>query len=49
MSEEKLSSSRKLEIESAERASSEEGKLKETYRPISEDSGLIHGECDWLN
>lgn len=37
------SSSRKLEIESAERLSSGEG-VKETYRKISEESGLINGK-----
>lgn len=46
MSEEKLSSSNKLDIEAAERLSAEE-KLKvskETYRAISEDIGLSHGK-----
>lgn len=43
MSEEKLSS-HKLDIEGAQRLSAGEEKLKESYRPISEDIGLTHGE-----
>lgn len=44
MSEEKLSN--KLDIEGAQRLSSGEEKLKESYKPISEDIGLNHGESE---
>jgi hypothetical protein len=44
MSEEKLSSSKKLDIEGAQRSSATEEKIKETYKQISEDIGLAHGE-----
>jgi hypothetical protein len=47
MSEEKLSN--KLDIEGAQRLSSGEEKLKESYKPISEDIGLTHGELKELN
>lgn len=42
MSEEKLSN--KLDIEQAQRSSSSEENLKESYKPISEDIGLTQGE-----
>lgn len=44
MSEEKLSSSHKLDIEGAQRLSAGEEILKESYRQISEDIGLAHGK-----
>lgn len=44
MSEEKLSN--KLDIEGAQRLSTGEEKLKESYKPISEDIGLTHGESE---
>lgn len=45
MSEERLSkSSNKLDIEGAQRLSGGEEKFKETYKKISEDIGLSHGE-----
>lgn len=43
MSEERFSSS-KLDIEGAQRSSASEEKFRETYKPISEDIGLSHGE-----
>jgi len=42
MSEEKLSSSNKLDIKEAQRVSAGEEKLRESYKPISEDIGLSH-------
>lgn len=44
MSEEKLSSN-KLDIEGAQRSDASE-KPKETYKQISEDIGLTHGESE---
>lgn len=43
MSEERLSSN-KLDIEGAQRLSAGEEKFKESYKPISEDINLSHGE-----
>lgn len=48
MSEEKLSSN-KLDIEGAQRLSAGEEKLKESYKQISEDIGLTHGESERLH
>lgn len=49
MSEERLSS-KKLDIEGAQRLSiGGEEKLKETYKQISEDIGLSHGELSSLS
>lgn len=42
--EEKISN--KLDIAGAERLSSGEEKLKESYKQISEDIGLNHGESE---
>lgn len=47
MSEEKLSS-KKLDIEGAQRLSAGEEKLKETYSKIPEDIGLSHGKFSVL-
>lgn len=43
MSEERLNSNT-LDIEQRKRLSDGKEELKESYRPISEDSGLDHGE-----
>ena len=43
MSEEKLGSN-KLDIEGAQRLSAGEEIFRESYKPISEDIGLSHGE-----
>jgi hypothetical protein len=43
MSEEKISN--KLDIAQAQRSSSSEENIKESYKPISEDIGL-HGESE---
>lgn len=42
MSEEKLSNS--LDIEQAQRSNLAKENIKESYKPISEDIGLTHGE-----
>lgn len=49
MSEEKLAS-HKLDIEGAQRSSADDKgqEPKESYRTISEDIGLSHGECGGL-